>query len=334
MRSDVKFEKTTAVYYCYFNCSSHKASVHINNSMPVTDSTTKVCGIARFIVMLVLTITAFSQVTFARQVTQQSAPAQSAPPPQNAAPGLDTLPPRPPGKSTVIGGAIQNVDPVRDQFTLKVFGGKPMKILFDERTQIYRDGKRAPLRDLRPDDHASVETVLDGTKVFALSVHVLSQLPEGERQGQVMDYNSEARELTVSDIMGQGPLKLKVPIDTPILHVGQAASTSRGTGTSDLVKGTLVSVKFKSDNQGRGIASQISVLATPGSAFVFSGNITFLDLRSKVLVLVDPTTDSSYKINFDPVRLPLSKDLHEGERVRVTATFDGGSYVATGITTF
>jgi hypothetical protein len=174
---------------------------------------------------------------------------------------------------------------------------------------------------------------LDGTKVFALSVHVLSQLPEGDRQGQVMDYNPDARELTVSDIMGQGPLKLRVPVDTPILHVGQAAAASHGAGTSDLVKGTLVSVKFKSDNQGRGVASQISILATPGSAFVFSGNITFLDLRSKVLVLVDPTTDSSYKINFDPARLPMSKDLHEGAHVRVTATFDGGSYVASTITT-
>ena len=189
--------------------------------MPVTDSTTKVCGIARLFVMLVLTTAAFSQVTFAGQVTTQGAAAQPAAAPQNAPPGpIPSAAAYSPGKSTVIGGAIQNVDPVRDQFTLKVFGGKPMKILFDERTQIYRDGKRAPLRDLRPDDHASVETVLDGTKVFALSVHVLSQLPEGDRQGQVMDYNSEARELTVSDIMGQGPLKLRVPIDTPILHVG------------------------------------------------------------------------------------------------------------------
>jgi hypothetical protein len=283
--------------------------------------------------MVVLTIAPFSLVTFARPLPPQSVGAQSAPAPQNV-PGLDTLPPRPQGKSTVIGGAIQNVDPVRDQFTLKVFGGRPMKILFDERTQIYRDGKRAPLRDLRPDDHASVETVLDGTKVFALSVHVLSQLPEGERQGEVIDYKPDARELTVSDNMGQGPIKLRVPPDTPIVHVGQAASASHGDGSSDLVKGTLVSVKFKSDNQGRGVASQIAILAAPGSAFVFNGSITFLDFRSKILVVVDPANDNSYKINFDPARLPVSKNLHEGERVRVTATFDGGRYVANGITTY
>ena len=36
-----------------------------------------------------------------------------------------------------------------------------MKILFDERTQVYRDGVRIPLRDLRPEDHASVQTILE-----------------------------------------------------------------------------------------------------------------------------------------------------------------------------
>jgi hypothetical protein len=286
----------------------------------------------RFLVMLVLTSVAFCQVTFASPGAQQSTAAQPTPASNPATAGLDTLPPRPPGKSTVIGGAIQNIDPVRDQFTLKVFGGKPMKILFDERTQVFRDGKRTPLRELRPDDHASVETVLDGTKVFALSVHVLSQLPEGERQGQVIAFDPGARELTVSDIMGQGPLKLRVPEGATIIHVGQAVA-SQGAGESDLVKGTLVSVRFKADGKGQGVASQISILAKPGTAFVFTGNVTFLDLRNKVLVLADPSNDSSYKISFDPNRLPTVRDLHEGTQVTVTATFDGGSYVATDIKT-
>ena len=48
---------------------------------------------------------------------------------------------------------------------------------------------RSPLRDLRPGDHVSVETVLDGTTVFARSIHMLSGSPEGECQGQVMSYD-------------------------------------------------------------------------------------------------------------------------------------------------
>jgi hypothetical protein len=188
------------------------------------------------------------------------------------------------------------------------------------------------LRDLRPNDHASVETVLDGTSVFALSVHMLSRTPEGEREGQVLNYDPGTHELTVSDVLGRDPIKLRVPAETAVVRQGQAASASQGLGSSDLVKGTLISVKFQSDNKGQGVASQIAILATPGSAFVFSGNITFLNLGSKLFVLLDSTNDKSYKIVFDPARFPISRNLQEGAHVTVTATFDGGNYVASAIT--
>ena len=97
--------------------------------------------------------------------------------------GPGGMPPLPSGKSTILGGAIRDVDPVLDRFTLRIVGEKPIKILFDERTQIFQDGKKVPLRDLKPADHASVQTILDGTNVFALSVHVLSKSPEGDYQG-------------------------------------------------------------------------------------------------------------------------------------------------------
>jgi hypothetical protein len=83
---------------------------------------------------------------------------------------------------------------------------------------------------------------------------------------------------------------------------------------------------------GRGVASQIAILAIPGSSFVFNGNITFLNLRSKLFVLLDSTNDKSYKIVFDPARFPISRNLQEGAHVTVTATFDGGNYVASAIT--
>src|SRR5580658_2529655 len=73
---------------------------------------------------------------------------------------LADIPPLPRGKTTIFGGAIQNFDPVRDQFTLNVVGQRPMHILFDERTQVFRDGTKIGLRDLGPEEHASVETTL------------------------------------------------------------------------------------------------------------------------------------------------------------------------------
>jgi hypothetical protein len=237
----------------------------------------------------------------------------------------------PQGKSTVIGGTISTVDPIMDQLTLKVFGGgRPMKVLFDERTQVYRDGVKTSLRDLRANDHASVETMLDGTTVFARSIHMLSRAPEGECQGQVVNYNAGTGELMVSESLSPELIKLRVPAGTAIVRQGQAASAPGTAGVSDLVKGTLITATFSSDNKGQGIANRIAILATPGSEVSFTGSITFLDLRANQFVVAD--NDQSYKIAFDPAAFPAARNLHEGSNVKVTAEFDGTRYVARTIT--
>jgi len=245
--------------------------------------------------------------------------------------GASSLPPLPKGKSTVIGGAIRGVDRVRDQFTLDVFGGRSLKVLFDERTLIYRDGVKSSQRDLRSGDHVSVETVLDGTTVFARSIHMLSESPAGDCQGQVMSYDPADRVLTVRDALSRQPIKFRLPGGLAVVRQGQAASSAE-PGNADLDAGTLVSVKFQSDNKGHGVASQVSILAAPGSAFVFVGNVASLDLHSGLLVVVDPRDDKRYDIFFDSARFPVSRDLREGTDVMVTADFDGARYVASAIT--
>lgn len=245
---------------------------------------------------------------------------------------LPPLPTVPRGRSTVIGGVVRSVDPVRDQMTLNVFGGRSMKILFDERTQVYRDGKKSPVESLRPGDHASVETILDGTDVFAESVHMLSSAPQGQCQGQVLSYNSGTGELMVRDGLTQEPIRLTVPANASIARTGQPAFTATNLGSGDLMRGALVAVSFAANNQGGGIANQITILATPGSGFIFSGNIAFLDMHAQTLVVLDPRDDKSYKINFDPAQFPVSHQLHEGTHVTVKANFDGSQYVASEIT--
>ena len=262
---------------------------------------------------------------------EQNAGTQLALASENASGELSALPAMPRGKSTIIGGEVQNVDPVRDEFSLKVLGQRPMKILFDERTQIYLDGKRIKLHDLRSNEHGSVQTVLEGTDVFALSIHLLSGSAKGDYQGRVVDYNPETRELTVSAAMSHESIKLLVPINTPIVHQGQRDWASAPSGLSDLAKGALISLTFESDRKGGGVASQIAILASPGSAFVFGGNLSSLDMHSGSLVLVDPRDEKSYEVFFDAARLPTSHTLHEGDYVRVTATFDGSRYEASEI---
>lgn len=287
----------------------------------------------RFFAIALLGILAMGQMAFADARTGQNSPKSASTRSDSESAGRPTLPPPPPGKSTVIGGSIREVDPVRDQFILQVFGGKKMKILYDERTRVYQDGKRIPLRDLHAEGHASVETVLDGTKVFARSVHTLSRAPEGECQGQVLSFNPATRELNVSAALSNEPIQLQVPTDTPIVpSAAVAAASSTTPGLADLVKGTLVSVKFNSGNKGRGVARQIEVLAVPGVSFVFTGNISFLDLHSGLLVIIDPRDGSTYKISFDPARFPVSRKLHQGDTIRATAEFNGTRYVASAIT--
>ncbi len=293
-----------------------------------------------------LAIAMLSSVAFA-QVSTSSAGSKSAQGPgdppaatlEGASVALPDLPATPRGKSTVIGGAIRGVDTVRDQFTLNVYGGRPLKVLFDARTQVYRDGLRTSARDLRAGDHVSVETVLDGTTVFARSIHMLSASPEGECQGQVLNYDPAEHELTVRDVLSREPVKLRVPAGIAIVRSGQAASNpgssdmrSSEISSLDLAKGTLISVKFRSDNKGHAVASEIAILATPGATFVFVGNIASLDVHSGLLALIDPRDDKRYQIFFDAALLPISRDLHEGADVTVTTEFDGGRYVANAIT--
>ncbi len=280
----------------------------------------------RLLAIAVLGSLTITQYAFADDKAQQAGVTESA-----SMDGLSALPPAPHGKPTLLGGEIEKIDPVRDQFTLKVPGGRPIKLLFDARTRVYRDGVKIAPGDLHSGDRASVETVLDGTNVFALSIHMLTRPPEGECQGQVLKYDSRNHELTVSSALSHEPIKLLVPPGTPIVRGGRAVSFPAPAGSPDFAPGTLLSAKFEPDNQGRGVASQIAVLATPGAVFLFSGNISSLDLHTGLLVLVDPREDKSYQLSFDPAHFPLSRNLHPGEHVRVTASFDGTRYVASAI---
>jgi hypothetical protein len=287
----------------------------------------------RFLAVAILSGVALAQSSSsAGSRLAQDQGAQPASRLEKALGGPAGLPPMPRGKSTVIGGAIGTVDRVRDQFTLNVFGGRALKVLFDQRTQVYRDGLKSALTDLRAGDHVSVETVLDGTAVFARSIHLLSGAPEGECQGQVMNYDPTDRELTLRDSLSHQSVQLRVPAGTAMIRQGQAASASAGAGSPDLATGTLISVKFQSDNKGHGVASQIAILATSGTAFVFVGNVAFLDLHSGLLVLVDPRDDKRYDVFFDSARFPMSRDIHEGADVTLTADFEASRYVARALT--
>lgn len=249
--------------------------------------------------------------------------------------GLPGLPPPPPARdSTIFGGAIRKIDPVRDQFMLDIYGQRPMKVLFDERTQVYRDGVKIPVHDLGPADHASVQTALDGTRIFAISVHILSSIPQGQFRGRVLRFDESTGELRLDASPSPRPFTVLVPGTATIERKGQSAFTQQSAGRGDLRPGALVNVRFGPGPGSLGVASQIVVLAVPGSSFVFSGDITALNVGSGALTVLDPRDQKSYQITFTPSAFPLARTLHIGQHVRITASFDGSSYLASGITAY
>jgi hypothetical protein len=233
--------------------------------------------------------------------------------------------------STAIGGDIQSVDPVLDRLVLKVAGQKPLKVLFDERTELYLDGKRLSLRELKPGRHASIQTTLDGPNIFAISIHMLSETPSGECQGQVLSFNSATGELIINAVLSNQPVKLAVNANTIFAREGQPSFSSQNSSQADIVRGALVSVQFDSQGNGQGIAHRIVVHAVPGAEFAFTGTISALDMHSGTIVLSDPRDDKQYQIFFSPDRISASGSLRQGAAVNVTASYDGIRYVASTI---
>lgn len=276
------------------------------------------------------TVTLVLPAAFARQ--EQLANPRPAVESGNSSGDLSALPAEPAGKTTILGGAIKDLDPVRDQFSLHIYGQRPMKILFDERTRIYRDGVRIPLRELAAVDHASVQTVLDGANVFAVSIHILAQSAEGVCQGRVQSFDPATGELAVSSDMSPEPVRLIVGAEAPIVREGEAAFTSVPSRRNDLVAGALISVSFRPDQNGRDIASHVAVLAVPGASFQFDGKISYLDSRTQVLDLVDSQDGKSYRVHLDSLHSPLSQNIHLGDNVTVKASYDGSRYEASEIT--
>ena len=238
---------------------------------------------------------------------------------------LPDLPSLPKAKATLVGGTIAKLDRVRDQLTVQVFGGGKMKVAFDTRTNIFHDGTEAAASDLHPGDRVYVDTILDGSTVFARSIRLKTSASPGESQGIVVSYRSDKNELLVRDAISPHPLKVHLTPTTRLMHSDKAGSTG------ELVPGTLIAVKFETKD-GSDEAQEISVLAVPGSNFTFAGRVTVVDLRLGLLVIKSATDDKTYEISFDPAVIGVDDRLRPSADVSVLTRFDGSQYVARSLT--
>lgn len=238
---------------------------------------------------------------------------------------LPDLPPVPHANATLVGGTIEHLDHVRDRITVRWFGGGKETVLFDPRTQVYRGGKTASVADLREGERVYLDTILDGSTVFARTMRLDAARAGGETQGMVVKFRSDRGELTVQDTLTPNLVQVHVTAGTKVKQGDRAATVA------ELVPGSLVTVGFSSDGAGRNMANEISILALPGTRYTFAGDIVHIDLRSGLLVLNSSTDHKTYEVYLAPSVTP-DDGLHAGANVTVVTNFDGARYVAGSIT--
>jgi hypothetical protein len=239
---------------------------------------------------------------------------------------LPDLPAVPRAKATSVGGTVERLDRVRDQVTVRVFGGGRMNILFDPRTHIYCGEAEATLADLHNGERVSIDTILDGSTIFARNIRLKATQARGESQGVVLKYRADRGELTVRDAISPAPVRVRLDSTTRCLQNGRAVPVST------LLAGSLVAIQFNYEgNGGEDVAREVSILALPGTAYTFVGQITHLDLRSGLLVIESSTDRKTYEIYLDPSAAP-DENLHVGAGVTAVTTFDGSRYLARSLT--
>jgi hypothetical protein len=239
----------------------------------------------------------------------------------DAASLLPDLPPVPRENATLVGGTIERLDHVRDRITVRLFGGGGKQtVLFDPRTQVLRGGKLASISDLREGERVYLDTILDGSTVFARTMRLDASRAAGESQGVVMRYRSDRGELTYRDSLSPDPVRVRITSATKVKQGDRSANVSA------LVPGSLISIGFTSDGTGHNTANEISILALPGTRYTFAGEVVHIDLRSGLLVLSSSTDHKTYEVYLSSSATP-DDNLHPGANVTVVTNYDGSRYV-------
>jgi hypothetical protein len=238
--------------------------------------------------------------------------------PQSADPLLQP-PPMPPNKSTLVGGIAKKVDGIRNRVVIAPFGSsKTVAVQFDERTHIYRDSHETTILGIKKGDRVYADTMLIGPKVFARNLRVITSMGPAEASGQVVAYDPKSQNVRIVDKLTNTPVEFRIGKDTEL-------RSKNGQATADDIRpGSLVSVIFAPGQKG-GEARQISVLAVPGSSYIFAGRITNLDLHAGIIDVDNQSDGKNYELHFPPA-MENSRELHIGAQVAANASFDGHTY--------
>ena len=254
------------------------------------------------------------------------APAASAPPAGQEPDPLFDLPRLPNKKVSLIGGTIIKLDPVLSRMTVQAFGGQKVGVSFDPRTEVFQDGKPVHDLDLKTGERVYLDTMLDGSKVFAKRIWIHTAPATGSGRGQVMAYDPGTGELTLRDELSARPAKFHLDGSTIVRSNNQKLSAS------DLTPGSLVTLNFGPQQGKFDTVREVDILAKPGATFSFFGQVTYLDLSRRMIAVDNRPDNKNYEIYLETIPAGEMRKIHEGSTVGVTAVFDGKNYVAREIT--
>lgn len=258
------------------------------------------------------------------KTTNSGAAASPASQPESNYDPLLDLPALPQGQTTLVGGTVHGIDQIRNRLTVQPFGGHSMKMFFDERTHIYRDGVPSTQLAIHKGDRVYVDTMLDGTRVFARNIRVVTGMEAADARGQITSNDLRTGQITVQDGLSARPVTFRVTPSTVVKTAGGSSTVAQ------LQPGSLVSVRFTPDRSNRDVAQEVSVIAAPGSVFTFYGKITYLNMSTRTLAVANESDQKIYDIKFTPVAVDPQM-LGEGKQVLVKARFDGTGYTADNI---
>ena len=231
--------------------------------------------------------------------------------------------PLPKKKLTLIGGTVKEIDPIRNRMTVDIYGGKQMKLIFDDRTKVTRNGADVNPLIIRKGDRVYLDTQLaTGNKIFAKQIQIVTKFEAADLNGQIVNFDPKTRTIELRDQLSSAPFRFVVDHDAAITANGGKAATM-----ADLQPGALVMAHFNNGQGGRGTIRDVNIIAAPGAEFTLYGRVNHLDLRSGVLAVQNKADDKAYEVKFSPAQFKID-DLAIGSEVAVTAKFNGHDYEA------
>ncbi len=241
-----------------------------------------------------------------------------------ADPVLDVAP-LPDKPMSLIGGKVKKVDAVRNRVLIQPFGGgREISVLFDERSRIYRNGAAATVLGIHRGERIYVDTMSLNHKVFARTVRVETATGPMEAHGQVVSFNPENNVVQMRESLTAQLISFSIANRTALHKKNGVASTA------DLVPGALIDAVFAPGGKG-GIADDLTILAVPGTSYVFVGRITNVDLRRGLLDIDNENDQKNYELSYDAARNPDHDRLRVGAKVAAHANFNGTTYTVDSI---